>query len=78
MFWLSVLWVSCCRSCHSGFKQSVERRGPAAIDALALRLGLPTLTEARGGGGRSLELSGSETGCPPKRTKSQYPGTFFG
>ena len=45
LFWLKVLWVSSCNDCHTGFKQSIERQGMAAIDALARRLGLPTLSE---------------------------------
>lgn len=42
-FWRSEWWCSSCKECHDGFKQSVERRGRAALDALAQRLGLPLL-----------------------------------
>ncbi|TZG26495.1 hypothetical protein [Sphingomonas montanisoli] len=41
VFWLKHWWVSSCGPCHSGFKQALERRGKAAIDALADRLGRP-------------------------------------
>jgi 5-methylcytosine-specific restriction protein A len=41
LFWKSCWWVSTCAACHSGFKQSIERRGRAALDALAHRLGRP-------------------------------------
>lgn len=51
LFWLRHWWVSTCAPCHSGFKQSIERAGRAAIDALALRLGLPAMGE---GGVKSL------------------------
>lgn len=40
VFWQRRFWVSCCRSCHDGFKQTVERAGKAALAALARRLGL--------------------------------------
>jgi len=43
VFWNKTYWVSCCTDCHNGFKQRVERKGRAALDALAIRLGLPTL-----------------------------------
>jgi 5-methylcytosine-specific restriction protein A len=43
LFWLTALWVSACEACHSGPKQSAERGGPAAMDALADVLGLPRL-----------------------------------
>ena len=43
LFWLRPYWVSSCAPCHSGFKQAVERKGKAALDALARRLGLPPL-----------------------------------
>jgi 5-methylcytosine-specific restriction protein A len=39
VFWLTEWWVATCNSCHSGFKQAVERQGRAALDALAVRLG---------------------------------------
>lgn len=45
IFWLKELWVSSCFSCHDGFKQAIERQGTKAIDALARRLGIPTLSE---------------------------------
>lgn len=41
VFWFRQWWISSCRSCHSGFKQAVERQGRAAIDTLARRLGVP-------------------------------------
>ena len=47
LFWVQRLWVSSCENCHNGFKQSVERSGVAAIDALARRLHLPTLVQVR-------------------------------
>jgi 5-methylcytosine-specific restriction protein A len=40
IFWNRMYWVSSCARCHSSFKQSIERKGRAALDALALRLGL--------------------------------------
>ncbi len=43
LFWRALYWVSACAPCHAGFKQSVERKGKHAIDALARRLGLPPL-----------------------------------
>ena len=46
IFWLRALWVSCCNTCHSEWKQRLERQGTAALDALAWRLGRPTLLEA--------------------------------
>lgn len=45
LFWLKALWVASCGPCHSGFKQSIERQGRAALDTLARRLGRPTLAE---------------------------------
>jgi 5-methylcytosine-specific restriction protein A len=50
VFWVVGWWVSCCADCHNGFKQRVERAGIAALDALARRLGLPTLDEGKGRG----------------------------
>lgn len=47
LFWLKTLWVSCCKPCHDGFKQRIERKGMIALDDLARRLGLPTLDEIR-------------------------------
>lgn len=44
VFWVTDWWVASCAACHSGMKQGVERAGKAAIDALALRLGRPTLS----------------------------------
>lgn len=46
VFWLKALWVSCCADCHNGPKQALEHRGEPALDALARRLGRPTLAEA--------------------------------
>lgn len=43
VFWLKVYWISSCDDCHSGFKQRVERKGRAALDSLAIQLGLPPL-----------------------------------
>ena len=43
VFWNKTYWVSSCDDCHNGFKQRVERKGRAAIDQLAARLGLPPL-----------------------------------
>lgn len=43
VFWLTHWWVSACKPCHDGFKQAIERKGKAAIDALAQRLGRPVL-----------------------------------
>ncbi|MEG3153012.1 hypothetical protein U1769_24225 [Sphingomonas sp. ZT3P38] len=43
VFWKTEWWVSSCAPCHNGMKQAVERQGKAAIDALAMRLGLPVL-----------------------------------
>jgi 5-methylcytosine-specific restriction enzyme A len=40
VFWNKKYWVSSCDDCHNGFKQRVERKGRAAIDQLAVRLGL--------------------------------------
>jgi len=45
IFWLSKLWVASCTECHSVWKQQLERRGTAALDILARRLGRPTLAE---------------------------------
>jgi len=41
-FWRTEWWVASCDHCHSGFKQSVERQGPDALDDLASRLRRPT------------------------------------
>ena len=43
LFWNKTYWVSACNDCHNGFKQRVERKGRAALDDLAIRLGLPPL-----------------------------------
>lgn len=54
IFWVTLFWVSSCTACHSGFKQQVERQGSRALDALARRFDLPTLSEyqkAQGGVG---------------------------
>lgn len=40
LFWRREWWVSSCGSCHSGFKQQIERTGRSALDDLARRLGL--------------------------------------
>lgn len=45
LFWTKALWVSSCTDCHSGPKQVLERQGQVALDALARRLGLPTLAD---------------------------------
>jgi 5-methylcytosine-specific restriction protein A len=42
-FWLKVYWVSSCDECHDGPKQALEGQGRAALDALAVRLGLAPL-----------------------------------
>lgn len=47
LFWNRTYWVSCCKPCHDGFKQGIERRGRAALDNLARRLGLPVLPPHR-------------------------------
>lgn len=44
VFWLTRLWVPCCTDCHAA-KQATERKGRAALDALARRIGWPTLAE---------------------------------
>jgi 5-methylcytosine-specific restriction protein A len=46
VFWDRRYWVSCCKPCHDGFKQRVERQGQMALDNLAARLGLPPLQSA--------------------------------
>jgi 5-methylcytosine-specific restriction endonuclease McrA len=64
LFWCTELWVSSCKPCHDGFKQALEREGRAALDILARRLGLPTLTDLqspRGGSQKSIR-SGARTG----------------
>lgn len=43
LFWRSEYWVACCQPCHDGPKQSIERQGRPALDALARRLGRPVL-----------------------------------
>ena len=58
VFWKKVWWVSSCNACHVGFKQSVERQGPAALDDLARRLGRPVFTATGEGVGQSLEPVG--------------------
>lgn len=50
LFWDRTYWVSCCAPCHNVFKQSIEHAGRPALDALAIRLGLPPL--GAGGGGQ--------------------------
>jgi len=49
LFWRREFWCSSCTACHSGMKQSVERQGTAALEALAARLGLPPLVPAVSG-----------------------------
>lgn len=44
LFWNQTYWVSSCQTCHNGFKQRIERKGRAALDSLAERLGLPRLS----------------------------------
>ena len=46
VFWDSRYWISCCKPCHDGFKQRIERQGRMALDNLAARLGLPPLQSA--------------------------------
>lgn len=54
VFWIKQWWVSTCPTCHSGFKQAIERRGSTALDALARQLGLPTFADwVRVGGAKS-------------------------
>lgn len=43
LFWNPTYWISCCKPCHDGFKQRIERKGRFALDDLAARLGLPPL-----------------------------------
>lgn len=45
LFWAQQWWVSSCKPCHDGPKQAIERKGRAALDALARRIALPTLAE---------------------------------
>lgn len=47
LFWNKTYWVSSCSDCHNGFKQRVERKGRAALDDLAIRLGLQPLPPPR-------------------------------
>lgn len=53
-FWRKEWWVASCDPCHKGFKQSIERRGSADLDALARRLGRPVFVPDGEGVGRSL------------------------
>ena len=46
VFWLTELWVSCCKPCHDGYKQALEHQGRLALDQLARDLALPTLAQA--------------------------------
>lgn len=39
IFWNKRDWVSSCAPCHNGPKQRTERRGLAALEALAARIG---------------------------------------
>lgn len=43
LFWNRTYWISCCKPCHDGFKQRIERRGVLALDNLARQLGLAPL-----------------------------------
>jgi|GEM_PF-736630 len=43
VFWNRTYWIGSCTTCHSGWKQRVERLGRLALDDLAARLGLPPL-----------------------------------
>lgn len=52
LFWLKLLWVSCCARCHNGMKKQAEMSGRAALDALARRLGRPLLSSLTPGGGQ--------------------------
>lgn len=45
VFWVKDWWVSSCDDCHSIFKQALERKGRAALDALARFLGRKTYNE---------------------------------
>lgn len=54
VFWRKEWWVSSCDACHSGPKQTVERKGRAALDRLAAQLDLPTFDADRPGGGSKL------------------------
>lgn len=53
LFWNRTYWVSCCKPCHDGFKQRVERKGRLALDQLAARLDLPPFPSSPEGGGWS-------------------------
>jgi len=48
VFWNHAYWISCCKDCHDGFKQRLERQGRMALDNLAIRLGLPPLSRGEG------------------------------
>lgn len=43
LFWYRPLWVAMSKAHHDGLKQSVEAQGEAALDGLAVRLGLRPL-----------------------------------
>lgn len=45
LFWKREWWVSTCKPCHDGFKQSIERQGARALAALARRLNLPGIEQ---------------------------------
>lgn len=40
LFWNKAFWIACCKPCHDGPKQIVERRGRAALADLAHCMGL--------------------------------------
>jgi 5-methylcytosine-specific restriction protein A len=48
VFWRTEWWVESCSDCHDGPKQALERKGRAALDALARQLALPVLGEGEG------------------------------
>ena len=45
LFWDRIFWISSCRNCHDVMKQAVERQGLHALDALAKKMGKPTLAK---------------------------------
>jgi 5-methylcytosine-specific restriction enzyme A len=53
VFWFKPWWVATCHDFHNRDKQAIERQGPAALIALARRLGRPTSMGE--GGGKSSD-----------------------